>query len=296
MTARAQNDCGNRVTNSAADRLAATIVTLRSYDRVALVSFPATGDDMQSSLNGASFRIPLLAAIAVCIGILTGVLFSMPPMTWTSLSSSTSFEAWREDNHGWKIVGDVSMNSDDPSRLDEKLGSGTFVSDGDASNLESREEYQDVDVRLEFMIPKHSNSGVKLLGRYEIQILDTYGSKKLSGDACGGIYPRAEEEPSYHHIDRGVPPRVNAAKRAGEWQSLEIEFIGPRFNANGKKTSNAKFVRVVLNGKVIHKDVEVAAPTGAAWRLVKEVPRGPLLLQGDHGRVAFRNIQVRAHD
>jgi 3-keto-disaccharide hydrolase len=251
---------------------------------------------MQSSRNSAWFPIRLLTAIVLSVVIPTGMMMSMPPETWTSLSSSTSFEAWREDNRGWKIVGDVALTSDDSSRFDEKPGSGTFVSDGDASNLESREEYQDVDVRLEFMIPEHSNSGVKLSGRYEIQILDTYGAKDLSGDSCGGIYPRAEEEPSYHHIDRGVPPRVNAAKRAGEWQSLEIEFIGPRFDANGKKTSNAKFVRVVLNGKVIHKDVEVSAPTGAAWRLVKEVPRGPLLLQGDHGRVAFRNIQVRHHD
>jgi hypothetical protein len=145
------------------------------------------------------------------------------------------------------------------------------------------------------MIPKQSNAGVKLMGRYEIQILDTHNAKKLSGDSCGGIYPRAEQEPDYHHIDEGVPPRVNAAKPAGEWQSLEIEFIAPRFDMTGKKTSNAKFVRVVLNRKLIHENVEVSAPTGAAWRLVSEVPRGPLLLQGDHGPVAFRNIQVRPH-
>ena len=122
------------------------------------------------------------------------------------------FAAWREDHHGWKIVGDVALNSASPSRFDEKPGDGVLVSNGDASNLESREEYQDVDVRLEFMIPKQSNAGVKLLGRYEIQILDTFGVKELSGDSCGGIYPRAEQEPSYHHIDHGIPPRVNAAK------------------------------------------------------------------------------------
>ena len=99
--------------------------------------------------------------------------------------------------------------------------------------------------------------------------------------------------PKYHHIDQGVPPRVNAAKPAGEWQSLEVEFIAPRFDAMGKKTFNAKLARVVLNGKMIHRNVDVLASTGAAWRLVSEVPRGPLLLQGDHGAVAFRNIQVR---
>jgi hypothetical protein len=237
-----------------------------------------------------------LIAIALSISVPTGLLWAEPPTTWTPLSRPSSFSAWREDHHGWKIIGGVSLRSDSAKEFDEREGRGVLVSKGDASNLESREEYQDVDVQLEFTIPKQSNSGVKLMGRYEIQILDTCGAKHLSGDSCGGIYPRAEEEPSYHHIDQGVPPRVNAAKPAGEWQSLEIEFIAPRFDKTGKKTSNAKFVRVVLNRKLIHENVEVSAPTGAAWRLVSEVPRGPLLLQGDHGPVGFRNIQVRSHN
>jgi hypothetical protein len=255
-------------------------------------------DNMKYSSGCGSFRVRLLIAIFLCNVILTGPLSAAPPATWKSLSSDHSFDAWREDHRGWKIAGDVALNPADPSRLVNKPGNGVLVSDGDASNLESRDDYQDVDLRLEFMIPKHSNAGVKLEGRYEIQILDTYGInvKELTGDSCGGIYPRAEEKPDYHHIDRGVPPRVNAARPTGEWQSLEIEFVAPRFDTAGKKSSNAEFVRVVLNGKVIHENVAVSAPTGAAWRLVKEVPRGPLLLQGDHGRVAFRNIQVRPHE
>jgi hypothetical protein len=205
---------------------------------------------------------------------------------------SASLVEWR-DFSGWKTAGGVSSDVNAPERLNEKPGRGVLLSHGDAPNLESCKEYQDVDVRLEFMIPKNSNAGVKLLSRYEIQILDTHDAKELTGDSCGGIYPRAEEQPDYHHIDRGVPPRVNAALPAGKWQSLEIQFIAPRFDAAGKKKSNAVFRRVVLNGKLIHENVEVSAPTGAAWRLVKEVPRGPLLLQGDHGPVAYRNIQVR---
>jgi hypothetical protein len=251
---------------------------------------------MQTSSGQASFVIRWLIVIALGNSVPMSLLWAEPPTTWTPLSRSMSFATWREDHHGWRIIGDVSLNSDSPKQFDERQGRGVFVSKGDASNLESREKYQDVDVQLEFTIPKQSNAGVKLMSRYEIQILDTYGATHLSGDSCGGIYPRAEEKPSYHHIDRGVPPRVNAAKPAGEWQSLEIEFIAPRFNAKGKKTSNAKFARVVLNRKLIHENVEVSAPTGAAWRLVSEVPRGPLLLQGDHGPVAFRNIQVWPHN
>jgi hypothetical protein len=256
-------------------------------------SSSSDGVKMQSLLCRAPIRVSLRSAVVISSSISAGLLWAESPAVWTSLSAKSSFTAWRDDHPGWKIIGDVALDSANPKRFSEKPGIGVFVSNGNAANLESRDEYQDVDVRLEFMIPKQSNAGVKLLGRYEIQILDTYGAKELRGYSCGGIYPRADKEPSYHHIDHGVPPRVNAAKPAGEWQSLEIEFIGPRFDAKGKKTSNAKFAQVLLNGRVIHKNVEVSAPTGAAWKLIKEVPRGPLLLQGDHGRVAFRNIQVR---
>ena len=74
------------------------------------------------------------------------------------------------------------------------------------------------------MIPNHSNSGVKLEGVYEIQIFDSWQVDKPTGADCGGIYPRAEQKPQYHHIDDGVPPLVNAAKKSGEWQTLEIVF------------------------------------------------------------------------
>lgn len=220
------------------------------------------------------------------------VVWAAQPSNSTSSDWTSSFTPWRPGHQGWKIVGDASLKENSPTRLDETSGSGVLISHGEASNLESLQDYQDVDVRLEFMIPKRSNAGVKLHGRYEIQILDSYGATELSGDSCGGIYPRAEQEPRYHHIDEGIPPRVNAARPAGEWQSLIIRFIAPRFDSAGNKISNAKFARVVLNGQLIHENVEVSAPTGAAWRLVEEVPRGPLLLQGDHGPVAYRNIRV----
>src|SRR5439155_25825632 len=105
----------------------------------------------------------------------------------------------------------------------------------------------------------------------------------------------AEMLPRYHHIDDGVPPRVNAAKPAGEWQTLDVTFRAPRLDATGKKVKNARFDKVVLNGQEIHRDVELRTPTGSVWRL-KEVARGPILLQGTHGPVAFRNITVKALD
>lgn len=161
-----------------------------------------------------------------------------------------------------------------------------------ARDLVTIAEYADVDVRLEFMIARRSNAGVKLMGLYEIQIFDSFGKTRLTGSDCGGIYPRGEDKPRYHTIDDGVPPRFNACKPAGEWQTLEIRFLAPKFDGD-KKTSPAKFVRVALNGVVVHRDVAVNYPTGVNWRLAKEKPSGPLLLQADHGAVAYRNVCIR---
>jgi hypothetical protein len=158
----------------------------------------------------------------------------------------------------------------------------------------SKQKFGDVEVHAEFMIPKGSNSGVKLEGLYEIQIFDSYGVEEPKATDCGGIYPRAEQKPTYHHIDKGVPPRTNASKPPGEWQSLDIVFQAPRFDADGKKIANARFVKVVLNGQVVHEDVEVKTPTGHAWHN-QEIPTGPLLLQADHGPVAFRNVRARPY-
>ena len=62
---------------------------------------------------------------------------------------------------------------------------------------------------------------------------------------CGGIYPRAELKPKYHYLDDGVPPRVNAARPAGDWQTLDVVFQAPRFDAAGKKRGREKRHQVV---------------------------------------------------
>jgi hypothetical protein len=85
---------------------------------------------------------------------------------------------------------------------------------------------------------------------------------------------------------------VNAAKPAGEWQTLDVTFRSPRFDAKGEKIENAKVVKAVLNGKVIHENQELKHPTGSNWTK-KEAPTGPFMLQADHGPVAFRNVRIR---
>lgn len=216
-----------------------------------------------------------------------------PAEAWVALSDG--LDAWRDPSPDWSIVGDVRLDPDNPRRLVSDPGEGILRNgpDGKTADLVTRDQWGDVHLRLEFMISERSNSGVKLQGVYEVQLYDSWKVEKPTASHCGGIYPRAELRPQYHLIDEGFPPRTNAAGPPGQWQTLEIVFRAARFDAEGSKTTNACFERVVLNGQVIHEGVEVASPTGHAWRN-KEKPLGPLLLQGDHGPVAFRRIQLKA--
>ncbi len=209
-------------------------------------------------------------------------------------------DAWKGPTDDWMSAADAELDPRNGRKLAPKPGEGIVINSpkGRARDLYTREEFGDVEVHVEFMIPRGSNSGVKLMGLYEIQIIDSYGrpKEKLTGGDCGGIYPKAEDRPSYHYINDGTPPRTNACKPPGEWQTFDIIFQAPRFDADGKKTVNARFVKVVFNGEVIHENAPAEYPTGTAWRTKKEVARGPLMLQGDHGPVAFRNVRIRPYE
>ena len=214
---------------------------------------------------------------------------------WIDLSAG-GLEPWVAPAGDWFVAGSAAMNPQNPKVLTTKPGHGVLVNGptGRTRNLLSKQKFGDIEAHLEFLIPQRSNSGVKFEGLYEIQICDSHGVRQPKAMDCGGIYPRAELKPKYHYLDDGVPPRVNAARPAGEWQTLDVVFQAPRFDAAGRKIADARFVKVVLNGQVIHEIVEVKTPTGHAWR-DKEIPTGPLLLQADHGPVAFRNVRVRPY-
>jgi hypothetical protein len=127
------------------------------------------------------------------------------------------------------------------------------------------------------MVPKGSNSGVYVMGEYEVQVFDSYGKQKIGAGDLGGLYGAAA-------------PKTNAAKAPGEWQKMVIEFQAPKFDGD-KKTANARFLKVTLNGEVIHENVEMKGPTPSGVS-GKEATTGPLMFQGDHGAVAFRNIRI----
>jgi 3-keto-disaccharide hydrolase len=217
---------------------------------------------------------------------------------WKTLADGTSFDGWKgidsADCGKWMTAQSVALDpAVDGKKLKITSGPGILVNgaDGRTCDLITKEEYGDCELHLEFTVAKGSNSGVYLLGRYEIQIFDSFGKKDWTYSDCGGIYPRWINDQN----TEGHKPCVNASKAPGEWQTLDVVFRAARFDAKGKKTANARFVAVRLNGALIHKNVDLNGPTRGAMggNLGPDVAKGPLRLQGDHGPVAFRSIRIR---
>jgi hypothetical protein len=215
---------------------------------------------------------------------------------WIVLMGEKEMSGWRTPTGAWQPASAVPLDATNPKQFKIEPGTGLFVNGpkGKTTNLITKDRFGDLEAHVEFCVPKGSNSGVKFHEVYEIQIFDSWGAKKLDGSSCGGIYPRSLALPKYHHIDDGIAPKLNACKQPGEWQTLDMIFLAPRFDALGKKTANARMLKVVLNGQLIHDNVEMKTATGNNWDK-PEHPTGPLLLQADHGPVAFRNVKVRPY-
>jgi hypothetical protein len=216
------------------------------------------------------------------------------PVFAQELLPLSDMSAWTQNGgSNWQIAGDAIAALTKDEHMMAVKGTGVLVnlpSKKSRANLLSVREYGDVDVSFDFMMARHSNSGFYLQGRYEVQLLDSWGVQHPGFGDCGGIYARRRWNPKEELFD-GVAPRVNACLAPGLWQHLEIEFQAPRFDANGKKTTNAVLLKVVLNGTVIHENLELTGPTGGPIS-EQEAAVGPFMIQGDHGPVAFRNFRI----
>ncbi|MCJ7777910.1 MAG: DUF1080 domain-containing protein [Sedimentisphaerales bacterium] len=237
-------------------------------------------------VRGASALV-LSLALSACTGSVKQAA-DMPEVGAKIQLTGKDFSAWRGNTGTWQIVGEATMNPKNKNLITTRPGSGVMVSDGKTVYLFSKAEFGDVKAHIEFMVPKKSNSGVYFMGQYEIQILDSWGVNKPTFSDCGGIYQRWDENRNPKGYE-GHPPRVNASLPPGQWQSFDVIFRAPRFDKNGKKTANARFEKVIHNGILVHENVEVTGPTRAST-YKDEKPAGPLVLQGDHGPVAYRNI------
>jgi len=229
----------------------------------------------------------------------------------------TDLSSFRPQAGNWMVVGDITMDRTrsiheevklvEPAKKKKKetsvpekphpvqytAGSGillNFNDDVKKDHLVTSWTHGDIELELEVMIPKGSNSGIYLQGNYEVQLLDSWGVKNPGFGDIGGIYRNWETDPGKAYA--GKAPRTNAAKAPGLWQTIRISFRAPRFNAQGEKVENARFVFVELNGVRIHDNLEVPRLTGGPLSST-ELAEGPLMIQGDHGPVAFRNIRYR---
>ncbi|MDN5216849.1 DUF1080 domain-containing protein [Fulvivirgaceae bacterium BMA12] len=215
------------------------------------------------------------------------------PFTRVNLDDMTDFQPVAKN---WQTVGDAYVDLNKKRTFVASPGKGILLNlpeKGMKDNLFTVFEHGDIELEVDVMMPIHSNSGLYFQGRYEVQLLDSWGEKQPRHGDMGGIYQRwdqTKEKGSRGY--EGHPPAVNAAKAPGLWQHFKIKFHAPKFDTAGKKVKNAWFEEVWLNGALLHKNQEITGPTRAA-AFQDEQAMGPLMIQGDHGPVAFKNMKYK---
>lgn len=264
-------------------------------------------------------RRSALASITLALGLgFSRRLTAAPPADadgWRPLFNGRDFTGWTfrhpEAKKVWGVYDNVRLDPADPTRL-LPIGSGgkpdavmLCGDDGRGSDLMTVENFDDYELHIEFTVPRGSNSGVYNRGLYEIQVFDSYGVKTPAFHDCGALYERAR-------------PRANLAKPPGDWQSFDIKLVGKRLSLD-------------WNGQSVYRNIDIRygeTDKAALERLLQENPfkapelrvklrqegdrylgyfgeggtraslpgidrPGPILLQGDHGPVAYRNIRIR---
>lgn len=235
------------------------VVTLKSVDGAAAKVAGTIKDGVFSgTVDGAAFETKRTFIESPTLGM-------APPEGAVVLFDGTHMDEWMRWPEKWPMTDD-----------------GGFQVSG--SNLVTKRMFGDATYHIEFMTPfmpkergqGRGNSGFYIQGRYEVQILDSFGEDP-AWDYCGGFYKQSV-------------PSTNASLPPLQWQTYDIDFTAPKFDANNVKTANAR-VTVRHNGVVIHDDLELIdrTPGGMGGG---ELPVERILLQ-DHGDgVKFRNIWV----
>jgi hypothetical protein len=193
---------------------------------------------------------------------------SAPPCKMVLLGESGDLSAWRMEK------------TDEPAKW--LFADGALQVLPKSGSIITRKTFQNFQLHLEFKVPDNGkkgqangNSGVYIQQRYEVQILQSHGLEPLN-NGCGAVY-------------KIKAPDTNASRPAGEWQTYDITFHAPKWDAGGKKVSNAR-ITLVHNGATIHDNADIPNKTGAGEAESPEL--GPIKLQ-DHGNpVQFRNIWI----
>jgi hypothetical protein len=245
-----------------------------------------------STLLTSPSRVTRTLAVAFALVTVAGAESLLTP-TAIPLDSLAAFKS---PPAAWQIAGGVGGDPRTQKNILPLPGTGVLVNNPTEATrglLLTTWEHGDAEIDLDFLMTPASNSGLFLMGRYEVQLFDSWGAKTPTSADSGGIFKRWDESRGAGHEGfEGSAPRANASRAPGLWQHLHVEFQAPRFDTAGKKTANARFIKVVLNDFVVQENVEVTGPTRAA-PFTDEVAIAPLVIQGNHGAIAMRAIAVK---
>ncbi len=205
--------------------------------------------------------------------IVTPGVGTSPPSDAIVLFDGNDLNAWLGENDKlpeWKVAdGAVTVAP----------GTGT---------IHTKQKFGDIQLHIEWRTPAvvkgegqgRGNSGIFLMGRYELQVLDSYNSTTYVNGQAGSIYKQS-------------PPLVNACRPPGEWQTYDIVFMAPEFTEKGTLKTPAR-ITVFQNGILVQNNFEIKGPTQYN-KLPRYEPHGKdsLVLQDHHNPVSYRNIWVR---
>jgi hypothetical protein len=179
-------------------------------------------------------------------------------------------------------IGTPAIDPENPESLivkDENgdaLISHTFA----GADLHTERKFRDARIEFEVMLPESGNSGLYLMGEYELQLRH---QPDADPENPGGM--------DHGAIARLAPPKKLVIPEPGKWQKILVAYRAPRFNDAGEKTANMRVKRIVIDGQTVQKDVEIPENT-LGGITVEEQPEGPAMLQGGERPAAFRNIRI----
>ena len=314
---------------SGIDRVVSSNGKCDSISRIARSpAYPRPGSDLPCRHvqvdRSAYVRLGLLFLLAWCARHPGGCRARAPERRfpssegWKPLFNGKDLDGWKFRNPTakkvWVACDDVRLDPAEPARL-LPVGKGGWPraallcgDDGRGSDIMTAEDFYDYQLHLEFTVPKGSNSGVYNRGLFEIQVFDSFGVPKPAFHDCGALYERAI-------------PRENLAKPPGEWQSFDITMKGKQLSLSGTASPSTRTwtsatarptgrLRAAEPGerrqarrpcrsssaRRTASTSAFSAKGGTRSGLDGPDRPGPILLQGDHGPVAYRNLYIRRLD
>ncbi len=198
--------------------------------------------------------------------------------------SIATIDQFKDASKNWAVLGAVMINRT-TGDLDFSDGKNVLVFRDDKhttiGNIKAF-DHGNIDFEIQFMLAPGAKAAILFQGVYKIHLNDSWGEKNISYKDCGGISISDNISPTERNTKR--VPLSNACHAPGLWQKLEVSFVAPAFNAQGAKIKNARFDKVILNGAVIHENIDLPV------RGMEEKAIAPLVIVGMKGPVAFKNI------